>query len=97
MACVKFDLSPEKRVERHFVEVDTGAKTVKVPCIDSMTAAASIALNSAMKAKQDAGNEALLLEYLRLYLGDMVDTLTPAEFAELGRAVSQPSEVGLGE
>lgn len=97
MAGVKFDLSPESRAERHFVEVSTGTETAKVPCIDSMTAAASIALNSAMKAKKDAGNDVLLLEYLRLYLGDVVDTLSPAEFAELGRAVSQAAEVGLGE
>jgi hypothetical protein len=91
------DLSPEKRAQRRFVSVDLGGRAVQVPALDSMTAVASIALSSAMKAYPDQGNERLLVEYLRLYLGDVVDTLSPAEFAELAQAVSAKSEVGAGE
>ena len=91
------DLSPEARAQRRFVAVNLGTRVVQVPTLDSMTAMASISLNAAMRALPDAGNERLLAEYLRLYIGDVVDALSPAEFADLARAVSDRAEVGAGE
>lgn len=95
--CIEFDLSPESRAVRRFVEVDLGDKVVKVPCIGSMTATASIRLAETFKAHPEMGNELRALEYLRMYLGDVVDDLTPAEFASLSLAISETSEASLGE
>ncbi len=90
------DLSPEGRAERRFVAVNLGEGVVRVPCVGSMTAEASIALNEAMRAYPDAGGDRLLLEYLRLFIGDAADGLTAHEFGALARAVNDGG-ASLGE
>ena len=84
------DLSGAKRRVRRYVSVDLGDRVAKVPTLDSVPYVA------AKRAKRACGPEAdsydMVVELLRLYIGDVVDVLTSDEFNAIVTAMSAPAE-----
>lgn len=84
------DISGAQRRARRYVSVDLGDRVAKVPTLDSVP---YVVAKRARRACGDgADNYDMVVELLRLYIGDVVDVLTSDEFNTIVTAISAPDE-----
>ena len=88
MKCI--DLSGASRRVRRYVSVDLGDRVVKVPTLDSVPYV--VAKRAKRACGPAADNYDMVVELLRLYIGDVVDVLTSDEFTAIVTAISTPDE-----
>ena len=84
------DLSGAPRRARRYVSVDLGDRVVKVPTLDTLPYVVAKRAKSA--CGPDADSYDMVVELLRLYIGDVVDVLTSDEFNAIVTAISAPAE-----
>ena len=86
----RIDLSGASHRVRRYVSVDLGDRVAKVPTLDSVP---YVVAKRAKRACGDgADNYDMVVELLRLYIGDVVDVLTSDEFNAIVTAISAPDE-----
>lgn len=84
------DLSGAPRRARRYVSVDLGDRVVKVPTLDTLPYV--VAKRAKRSCGPDADSYDMVVELLRLYIGDVVDVLTSDEFNVIVTAISAPAE-----
>ena len=84
------NLSGASRRVRRYVSVDLGDRVVKVPTLDTLPYV--VAKRAKRACGPDADKYGMVVELLRLYIGDVVDVLTSDEFTAIVEAISAPAE-----
>lgn len=84
------NLSGASRRVHRYVSVDLGDRVVKVPTLDALPYV--VAKRAKRACGPGADNYDMVVELLRLYIGDVVDVLTSAEFTAIVEAISAPAE-----
>ncbi len=84
------DISGAAHRVRRYVSIDLGDRVAKVPTLDTMPYVVAKRAKSA--CGPDADSYDMVVELLRLYIGDVVDVLTPDEFNAIMTAISAPAE-----
>lgn len=84
------DLSGAPRRTRRYVSVDLGDRVAKVPTLDTLPYV--VAKRAKRACGPDADSYDMVVELLRLYIGDVVDVLTSDEFNAIVTAISAPAE-----
>ena len=84
------DLSGASRRVRRYVSVDLGDRVAKVPTLDTLPYV--VAKRAKRACGPDADSYDMMVEFLRLYIGDVVDVLTSDEFNTIVTAISAPAE-----
>ena len=84
------DLSGALRRTCRYVSVDLGDRVAKVPTLDTLPYV--VAKRAKRACGPDADSYDMVVELLRLYIGDVVDVLTSDEFNAIVTAISAPAE-----
>lgn len=84
------DISGAPRRVRRYVSVDLGDRVAKVPTLDTLPYV--VAKRAKRACGPDSDSYDMVVELLRLYIGDVVDVLTSDEFNAIVTAISAPAE-----